>query len=92
MAHVKGTGTTSLGRDSQGQRLGVKLFGGQLAKQGSIIVRQKGTKYRAGQNVKRANNDTLFATAAGTVSFKQKKVKRFNGKLKQTTFVSVLTK
>ena len=47
MAHVKGTGTTNLGRDSQGQRLGVKIFGGQIAKSGSIIVRQKGTKFRA---------------------------------------------
>jgi len=90
MAHVKGTGTTSLGRDSQGQRLGVKLFGGQLAKSGSIIVRQKGTKFRAGQNVKRGKDDTLFALVAGTVSFKKKKVKRFNGQLKLATFISIL--
>lgn len=90
MAHVKGTGTTSLGRDSQGQRLGVKLFGGEKAKKGGIIVRQKGTIFRAGQNVKRAKDDTLFALIDGIVSFKKKKVKRFNGQLKETTFISVL--
>jgi len=90
MAHVKGTGTTSLGRDIQGQRLGVKLFGGQKANSGSIIVRQKGTKFRAGQNVKRAKDDTLFAIISGTVSFKKKRVKRFNGQLKQTTFISII--
>lgn len=90
MAHVKGTGTTGLGRDSQGQRLGVKLFGGQIAKIGSIIVRQKGTKFRAGQNVKRAKDDTLFSMVNGTVSFKKKKIKRFNGQLKQATFVSII--
>ena len=67
MAHVKGTGTTSLGRDSQGQRLGVKLFGGQIAKNGSIIVRQKGTKFRAGQNVKRAK---VIVTVIFPVTFK----------------------
>lgn len=90
MAHVKGTGTTSLGRDSQGQRLGVKLFGGEKANSGSIIVRQKGTKFRAGQNVKRAKDDTLFAVISGTVSFKTKKIKRFNGQLKHATFVSII--
>lgn len=90
MAHVKGTGTTGLGRDSQGQRLGIKLFGGQIAKIGSIIVRQRGTKYRAGQNVKRAADDTLFATIAGKVSFKKKKIKRFNGQLKRTVFVNII--
>ncbi len=90
MAHVKGTGTTSLGRDSQGQRLGVKLFGGQVAKNGNIILRQRGTKFRAGENVKRAKDDTLFATIDGKVSFKKKKIRRFNGQLKLATFVSII--
>jgi len=90
MAHVKGTGTTGLGRDSQGQRLGIKLYGGQIAKAGGIIVRQRGTKFRAGQNVKRANDDTLFATITGKVSFKKKKIKKFNGYLENSTFVSVI--
>lgn len=90
MAHVKGTGTTSLGRDSQGQRLGVKLYGGQVAKPGSIIVRQRGTKFRAGQNVRRATDDTLFATVNGKVSFKHKKIKKFTGRLEMTTFVNII--
>lgn len=90
MAHVKGTGTTSLGRDSKGQRLGVKLFGGQKANIGSIIVRQKGTKYRAGKNVKRGKDDTLFSTVSGNVSFKMKKVKIFTGRLKKVTFINVI--
>ncbi len=90
MAHVKGAGTTSLGRDSHGQRLGIKIYGGQAAKVGSIIVRQRGTKYRAGQNVSRGNDDTLFALIPGTVSFKKKKIKRFTGQLKIATLVSVI--
>lgn len=90
MAHVKGSGTTSLGRDSQGQRLGVKLFGGQVAKSGNIIVRQRGTRYRAGAHVQRGSDDTLFATAAGTVSFKKKKIKSFNGKTKEANLVSII--
>jgi len=90
MAHVKGAGTTSLGRDSQGQRLGVKLYGGQMAKPGNIIVRQKGTKFRAGENVKRGVDDTLFATVTGKVSFKKKKVKRFDGSIKEVNFVNII--
>lgn len=91
MAHVKGAGTTSLGRDSHGQRLGVKLFGGQKVKLGSIIVRQRGTPFRAGHNVQRGRDDTLFATAAGTVSFKKKRIRGFDGKIKEANFVSVMT-
>ena len=90
MAHVKGTSTTSLGRDSRGQRLGVKLFGGQIVKIGSIIVRQRGTKFRPGKNVRRGSDDTLFAIKAGLVSFNKKKIKQFNGKLKTAQFVSVI--
>ena len=73
MSHKKGLGSTSNGRDSNAQRLGVKLYGGQIAKAGSIIVRQRGTKFKAGLNVKRANDDTLFALAAGKVQFKKNK-------------------
>jgi len=90
MAHVKGTGTTSLGRDSQGQRLGVKLYGGEIAQKGNIIVRQRGTKFHAGQNVKRAVDDSLFATATGKVSFKRKKIKNFTGKLRLVTLINVI--
>ncbi|MCH7492541.1 50S ribosomal protein L27 [Patescibacteria group bacterium] len=90
MAHVKGTGTTSLGRDSSGQRLGVKLFGGQFAKIGSIIVRQRGTKFRPGKNVRRGSDYTLFAIQEGLVSFNKKKILQFNGKLKTASFVNVI--
>ncbi|MFA4930493.1 MAG: 50S ribosomal protein L27 [Patescibacteria group bacterium] len=89
MAHVKGSGTTSLGRDSKGQRLGIKLYAGQVAKAGGIIVRQRGTKFRAGKNVKRANDDSLFALSRGTVQFKMKKITKFNGKKTTATFVNV---
>lgn len=92
MAHVKGAGTTSLGRDSRGQRLGVKLFAGQRTRPGSIIVRQRGTVYRAGKNVRRGKDDTLFALATGTVAFSRKRVKRFTKALKLATFVNVVTK
>ena len=92
MAHKKAGGSTSLGRDSQSQRLGVKLFSGQIAKAGSIIIRQRGTKYHAGQNVRRGSDDTLFATADGTVSFRSLKRKKFDGQLKLTTYVDVKQK
>lgn len=92
MAHVKGTGTTSLGRDSKGQRLGVKLFAGQTAKIGSIIVRQRGLQFRPGINVRRSKDNTLFADATGIVSFTKRKVKRFNGQLKEAQYVNVIPK
>ncbi|MDD5039793.1 MAG: 50S ribosomal protein L27 [Patescibacteria group bacterium] len=89
MAHVKGTGTTSLGRDSKAQRLGVKLFGGQVAKKGSIIVRQRGSAVRAGKNVRQGKDHTLYAILPGTVTYAKKKVRLFNGKLKNATIVNV---
>ena len=91
MAHTKAKGSTQLGRDSVSKRLGVKLFGGQNAKAGAIIIRQRGTKYRVGQNVKKGKDDTLFATTAGVVQFVKKKVKMFDGRLKQKTFVNIVT-
>ncbi len=89
MAHVKGVGTTSLGRDSHGQRLGVKLYGGQIAKAGNIIVRQRGTKYRAGKNVKMGRDNTLFALQDGQVVFSRKRIKKFNNSLVFANFVSI---
>jgi large subunit ribosomal protein L27 len=90
MAHKKASGSTRLGRDSQAQRLGVKLYEGQTAKNGSIIVRQRGTKFRAGGNVQRGKDDTLFATCAGIVHFNKKRVRKFNNRLELTTIVSVV--
>jgi len=91
MAHRKAGGSTRLGRDSISKRLGVKIYGSQKAQIGSIIVRQRGTKIHPGENVKRGEDDTLFATAEGTVKFMDKKVKDFTGKLQKRKFVSVVT-
>lgn len=70
MAHKKGQGSTRNGRDSNAQRRGVKAYGGQAVKAGSIIVRQCGTPLKAGRNVRRGRDDTLFAVAPGTVTFR----------------------
>lgn len=72
MAHKKGLGSSRNGRDSNAQRLGVKVFGGQVVPGGSIIVRQRGTRYKAGLNVGRGKDDTLFAKVSGTVKFVDK--------------------
>lgn len=69
MAHKMGQGSTQNGRDSNPQYRGVKAYGGQRVKAGSIIVRQVGTKFRAGLNVRRAGDDSLFAVAEGIVRF-----------------------
>ncbi len=69
MAHKKGQGSSRNGRDSNPQYRGVKRFGGQRVKAGTILVRQCGTKFKAGFNVDRGRDDTLFATQAGTVQF-----------------------
>jgi large subunit ribosomal protein L27 len=69
MAHKKGLGSSKNGRDSNAQRLGVKIFAGQVVTGGSIIVRQRGTKLKAGLNVGRGSDDTLFAKVDGRVKF-----------------------
>ncbi len=90
MAHKKAGGSTALGRDSQSQRLGVKLQDGQYAKAGAIIIRQRGTKYRPGKNVKIGKDYTLFAVATGLVKFATKKLKKYTGKLQAVKIVSVI--
>ena len=90
MAHKKAGGSTALGRDSHSKRLGVKLADGQWAKAGAIIIRQRGTKYFPGKNVKRGKDDTLFATITGIVKFTTKKLRKFNSQLKDTKFVNVV--
>ena len=72
MAHKKGVGSSRNGRDSAAQRLGVKRFGGQFVTGGSILVRQRGTKYRPGTNVGIGSDDTLFAKITGVVAFENK--------------------
>ena len=90
MAHRKAGGSTSLGRDSISKRLGVKIFGDQKVKKGNIIIRQRGTKWHPGNNVKRGEDDTLFAMEDGIVKFVSKKVKNFTGKLVSRSYVSVI--
>ena len=82
MAHKKGVGSTDNGRDSKSKRLGVKLFGGQFARAGNIIIRQRGTKYHAGENVYLGKDFTIHATVDGTVAFSKRK--------KNRTFVEII--
>jgi large subunit ribosomal protein L27 len=72
MAHKKGGGSSTNGRDSQGQRLGIKRFAGELVHAGTILVRQRGTRHKPGLNVGRGKDDTLFARITGIVRFEDK--------------------
>ncbi len=72
MAHKKGLGSSRNGRDSNAQRLGVKAFGGQLVSGGSILVRQRGTCFKPGENVGVGKDDTLYAKVAGVVSYRDR--------------------
>ena len=76
MAHKKGVGSSKNGRESESKRLGVKVFGGQFAKAGNIIVRQRGTVHHAGENVGMGKDHTLFALVDGQVTFVRKKENR----------------
>ncbi len=76
MAHKKGQGSSRNGRDSNAQRLGVKRFGGQLVSAGSILVRQKGTRFHAGENVGKGSDDTLYALITVVVKFETKRDNR----------------
>lgn len=90
MAHKKAGGSTRLGRDSQAQRLGVKIHDGEVIKTGMIIVRQRGTRIHPGKNVAKGVDDTLFALTNGKVKFSNRKRTRFDGKLTMTKFVQVV--
>ncbi|MDX1607996.1 MAG: 50S ribosomal protein L27 [Candidatus Spechtbacterales bacterium] len=90
MAKTKAAGSTKLGRDSISKRLGVKLFGGQKVKAGMVIVRQRGTKFLPGENVRQGADDTLYAARAGVVSFRTKRKTNFNGKQRRVKVVDVL--
>ena len=78
MSKTKATGTTKLGRDSISKRLGVKLYGGQTAKPGNILIRQRGTKFLPGENVRKGKDDTLYAVKEGKIKFTTKRKKRFD--------------
>lgn len=90
MAHTKSSGTTKLGRDSESKRLGVKLFDGQLAIPGNIIVRQRGSKYLAGQGVRMGSDDTIFAIRSGKVEFTTRKKKRYDGNRRLAKVINVI--
>jgi len=90
MAHTKSLGTTKLGRDSASKRLGVKRSDGQAVTPGQILIRQRGTRYLPGKNVKRAGDDTLLSLVSGIVKFSTKKKVGFSGKVRMATVVSVL--
>ncbi len=77
MAHKKGVGSSKNGRDSNSQRLGVKRYGGQVVKAGSILIRQRGTRFHPGVNVGKGKDDTLFAKADGRVQFEMKQGRKF---------------
>jgi len=77
MAHKKGGGSSKNGRDSNSQRLGVKRFGGELVTAGSILVRQRGTRFHPGENVGLGKDDTLFATVDGRVAFKDRRGRKY---------------
>ncbi|MDI6591410.1 MAG: 50S ribosomal protein L27 [Patescibacteria group bacterium] len=78
MAKTKSAGATRLGRDSQPKYLGVKLFEGQIAQPGQILIRQRGTKFLPGKNVKRGGDDTLYALKEGVVHFRTKRKRKFD--------------
>lgn len=90
MAHLKAGGSTSLGRDSQSKRLGVKISDGQKCQAGNIIIRQRGTKFKQGENVKRGADDTLYAMIPGIVKFQTRKIKHFDGNLVWKKIVNVV--
>lgn len=90
MAKTKSAGSTKLGRDSKPKYLGVKLYEGQKAQPGSIIIRQRGTKFIPGKNVRRGNDDSLYAVKSGTVKFKTIKKNKFDNNKRIAKMVEVL--
>ena len=89
MAKTKSAGTTKLGIDSKPKYLGLKVSGGQKVRPGMILVRQRGTRYRAGKNVRRGGDDTLYALKEGIVQFQTKRIKLFNGSQRLAKIVHV---
>lgn len=89
MSHKKAAGSTKNGRDSIAKRLGVKAFGGEIVKAGSIIVRQRGTKFFPGENMGMGKDHTLFALVDGEVYFTEKALKKFDGRVYKDKLVNI---
>lgn len=90
MAHKKAGGSSKNGRDSHAKRLGVKASGGKFISAGSIIARQRGTRFMPGSNVGVGRDHTIFALIEGTVGFKQKRIRKFDGRAQTQVFVHVI--
>lgn len=90
MAHTKAGGSTHLGRDSISKRLGIKMYAGEVAKPGNILVRQRGTKIRPGLNVRRGEDDTLYAVTNGVVQYMERNKTKFTGKIEPVRFVNIV--
>lgn len=90
MAHTKSSGAAKYGRDSRPKYLGVKRSDGERVKTGDIIIRQRGTKFYAGEGVKQGGDDTLFALRSGVVKFLQRRYTRFDGNSRRVKMVSVI--
>ena len=90
MAHTKAIGSTQLGRDSQPKYLGVKLYDGEKAQPGSIIIRQRGTKFLPGKGVRKGSDDTLYAVVKGIVKFTTTKKVRYDGTHRLVKVVNVI--
>ena len=91
MAHTKSGGSTKLGRDSASKRLGVKRQNGERVKAGEVLIRQRGTKYLAGKNVKRGKDDTLYAQKPGVVKFLSRRKVKFDGNSRYAKVVMIET-
>lgn len=91
MAHKKAGGSTRLGRDSQGQRLGIKMYDGERVRAGNILVRQRGTVVAPGKQVGRGSDDSLFALVGGVVKFARRKLQNFHGAPRWKTIVNVVS-
>ena len=89
MAHTKAAGSTRLGRESHSKRLGIKLFDGEKVAAGNVIVRQRGSKWLPGDNVRRGSDDTLYASKNGVIRFLTKKIKSFDGSRRIVKVVKV---
>lgn len=90
MAHTKQKGSSRNNRESESKRLGVKLFGGQIARPGNVIIRQRGTKYVPGFGVRLASDDTIYAVKEGKILFKTKKVSKFDRSKRIVNIVNVI--